>query len=78
MDPLLYDSVLAISETGTLRDAQELLQTDGTTLNRNRRRIAQLKDALLDGGQIPKQRKPYRKPASRQGLRHLSGVPCEV
>ena len=41
MDPLLYGTVLAISETGPLRDAQELLQADETTLNRNRRRIAQ-------------------------------------
>jgi hypothetical protein len=62
-EPRLYDTVLAISETGTLHDAQELLQVDEGTLSRNRRRIAQLKDALLDGGPISKQRRPYRKRA---------------
>jgi len=77
-EPRLYGTVLALSETGTLRDAQELLQVDEGTFSRNRRRIAQLKDALLDGGPISKQRRPYRKRASRQGLRHLSGVPCDV
>jgi hypothetical protein len=49
---------------------------DEGTLSRNRTRIAV--DALLDGGPISKQRRPYRKRASRQGLRHLSGVPCDV
>src|ERR1700682_523086 len=42
------------------REAQEILQVDEGTLSRNRRRIAQLKDALLDSGQISRQRKPYK------------------
>jgi hypothetical protein len=58
MDSLLYGTVLAITETGTLRDAQELLQVDEGTLSRNRRRIAQLKNALLDAGPISKQCSP--------------------
>jgi hypothetical protein len=75
MDSLL---MAPCSPSLMVRDAQELLQVDEGTLSRNRRRIAQLKNALLDAGPISKQCRPYRKRASRQGLRHLSGVPCDV
>jgi hypothetical protein len=60
-EPRLYHTVLAISETGALRDAQEVLRVDETTFNRDLTRIIQLKDALIDGGPIPKQRKPYKR-----------------
>jgi hypothetical protein len=73
-EPRLYSTLLAISETGTLRDAQELLQVDESTLSRNRRRIAQLKDALLDGGPISKQRRPYKKRAEA----HAHTTPASI
>ena len=59
MESRLYGTVLPISETGTLRDAQEILQMHESTLSCNRRRSAQLKDALLDRGPISKHRRPY-------------------
>ena len=58
-EPRPYDTVLAISESGTLRETRESLQVDEATFNRDRRRILQLKDAFMEGGPIPKQRKPY-------------------
>ncbi|MBZ5539840.1 MAG: hypothetical protein LAN61_04880 [Acidobacteriia bacterium] len=73
-EPRLYGTVLAISETRTLRDAQELLRVDETALTRDLTRIIQLKDAFIDGGPIPKQRKPYRK----RGKVHASSTPSTI
>lgn len=68
--PELYDTLLAISETGTLRDAQEVLGVDEATFNRDRKRIIQLKEAFMDGGPVQKQRKPYKKRAKVVDLRY--------
>lgn len=65
--PELYDTLLAISETGTLREAMETLEVDEATFTRDRKRIAQLKDAFMDGGPIQKQRKPYKKRLKIEG-----------
>jgi hypothetical protein len=60
-EPRLYGTVFAIADARTLREAQETLRVDEATMIRDHRRIIQLKDAFLDGGPIPKQRRPYRK-----------------
>ncbi len=75
--PELYDTVLAISESGTLREAMEVLKVDEATFTRNRKRIIQLKDAFMDGGPVQKQRKPYKKRIKLQGALLPVGVSNE-
>ena len=60
-EPRLYDTVLAIAESGTSLDARNTLQADDATFAHDLRRVIQLKDAFIDGGPIPRQRKPYKK-----------------
>jgi hypothetical protein len=59
--PEVIDTLLAIAETKTLQEAQEVLQIGEDAFTRDRRRILQLKEAFEDGGPVRKQRKVYKR-----------------
>jgi|SRR5579859_1558427 len=58
--PELYDTLLAIAETKTLVEAQEVLEIGDCAFTRDRKRLLQLREAFEDGGPIRKQRKVYK------------------
>jgi len=58
--PELISTLNAISETGTIREAKEMLGVDEATFTRNKKRLIQLRESFIDGGPIQKQRKPYK------------------
>jgi hypothetical protein len=62
--PSLCGTLDAISQTGTLIETQKLLGVGEATLNRDRKRLIELRDAFMNGTPVPKQRKhrkPYKK-----------------